>query len=234
MFCSKCGTQNSDTNTTCVNCGAVLKRAEELGYTPQPQQYQPYTPPQQPTQPAYDYGYTYQQPLAPQQPAGRKPTVLYIIAGVIAVLCILFLILPQFTYHSRYADGAYNIFTIQAFGDDVAKGAFNSNAREVTQSAQAVSMVVIIMFIIPLVMGFVWGLLSFLQKRPAGIFGIIMSGFLTIVDCIWLVFIGVFVSATAASDIEKVAMTPFPIIVLVLAIAALPVSIVQIVKKKYL
>ena len=42
MFCSKCGTQNSDTNTTCVNCGAVLKRAEELGYTPQPQQYQPY------------------------------------------------------------------------------------------------------------------------------------------------------------------------------------------------
>ena len=55
MFCSRCGTQNNDAYTNCVNCGAPLRAPQY----PQ-QQYQ------QPQQPQ-------QQQQAPQGAAGAAP-----------------------------------------------------------------------------------------------------------------------------------------------------------------
>ena len=248
MFCGKCGTPNDETNNNCVNCGAPLRRQPDSGYAqPQPPYGNGYAQPQMDydytmaadggyAQPPYN-GYAqppyngYPQPAA--APVGKKPTVLYVIAGVMAVLMIALLLLPQFTYKNSYVSGAYNIFGFAAFGRDVYQ-TLGSSSQNVQETANSLSIFCIALFVIPLIMSLVWGLLSFLRVRAAGIFGVITAAFMMIADIIWMTLIAVFVSAAAGTSSEVVTMTPFPILVLLLAIAALPVSIIQIVKKKYL
>lgn len=212
MFCEKCGTQNNDSNTNCVNCGAPL-------YGTQPQYQQPQY--QQPQQPQQQYGYNqpqqygYQpQPLAAN---GSKPTVLYIIAGIIAALLVLFLFLPHLSIRGQ---GAYIPFAI-IIESTKASGFVSSDAA----GALGAFMVLLI---IPMGLEIVWAIMSFMMKRPAGIFGVIACSIGFFVYMIWMVLM------LACGNIYGVTCLPFPVFMFLFSIAGIPVSIVQIVKKKYL
>lgn len=217
MFCEKCGTQNNDNNINCANCGAPLRQVQQqYGY-------------QQGYPQGYPQGYQ-----APQNAVGvangPKPTVLYMIAGAIAALGFLFALLPQFTYTRPGGSFSYFIFN---FGS-IAKDAGSSMSSSTRQVATGLTAFVIILFLIPLAMRIVWAILSFMQKRPAGVFGIIASATQIITSIIWVAMIQVFVDAAKKSPLETVNMTAFPVLLIILAIAGIPVSIIQLTKKKYL
>ncbi len=214
MFCPKCGTQNNDAYANCVNCGAPLGAPRY----PQQQQYQqPYQ------QPNYGYGqqpyYGYAQ--APVNAVnGPKPTALYIIAGVMAVISFALVFIPSFFNGSH----AYNLFSI--LGEPFKT---SSSSRSVSSGGAGVAGFVITMFLIPMGLQVAWAILSFMQKRPAGVFGIISSGIYLISSFIWAIICAVYTSASSGYS-----STPVPGFMILIAIAGIPVSIVQLVKKKYL
>ena len=216
MFCSRCGTQNNDAYTNCVNCGAPLGAPQY----PQ-QQYQ-----QPPQQPNYGYGQPYygyaQAPVNAVN--GPKPTVLYIIAGVMAVISFVLVFLPSFFYGSH----AYNPFSI--VGESFKASSYTySSSRSASNVWAGIAGLVITMFVIPMGLQVAWAILSFMQKRPAGVFGIISSGIYFISSFIWAI-----VCAAGTSASSGYSITPVPGLMIMLAIAGIPVSIVQLVKKKYL
>lgn len=212
MFCEKCGTQNNDSNTNCVNCGAPL-------YGDQPQYQQPQQP-QQPqqqygyAQPQQQYGYGQSQPMATN---GPKPKVLYIIGGIIAALLVLFLFLPHLSIRGQ---GAYIPFAI-IIESSKAAGWLSSGAA----GALGAFMVLLI---IPMGLEIVWAIMSFLMKRPAGIFGVVACSIGFFVYMIWMIIM------LACGHMIGVSCLPFPVFMFLLSIAGIPISIVQIVKKKYL
>lgn len=217
MFCEKCGTPNNDNNTVCTNCGAPLRHIPFDGYPQQgqPPQYQQMPPYQQP-------------PYYPQQPgngtiaAHRRPTALYIIAGVLALLQFFLIFLPHVAAYGR----SYNFFGIlsEIFGmGRTANYYYNSNTAN---AVGAVVVFLLILFIVPMALQIVWAILSFLQKRPAGIFGVIASSVYLISSCVWLIVL--------AASLSSNTITAVPLLMILFAVAGIPVSIVQIVKKKYL
>lgn len=204
MFCPKCGTQNNDNNINCVNCGAPLSpNQQQQGYA-QPQY--GYAQPQ--------YGYTQPQPVNALN--GPKPNALYIIAGVMAALQVLMFFLPHLS-----SKGGKVFMPVQLFG--------GAKALDSIGAKDASSIVGGFMFFFVIVVGLeiAWAILSFLKKRPAGIFGVVASAVGFFVHMIWMIAMG------AASSPTYVTMLPFPIFMFFLSIAGIPVSIVQIVKKKY-
>ena len=74
-----------------------------------------------------------------------------------------------------------------------------------------------------------WALFSFLRKRPAGVFGIIASLLSAAVSAFWL-----FVAITIAKNVPGIEVTYIPIINTALMVIGIPLSIVQIARKKYL
>lgn len=236
MFCEKCGTPNNDNNSVCTNCGAPLRHIPLDGY---PQQGQPYqqAQPYQPTQPQQSYGQPqpyqpqppYQQPYYPQPGgqtvAGRRPTVLYIIAGVLAALQFLMVFLPQV---SAYGSTYNNFFGVLSELFSTSRTAGYSSYYYQSNASGAVNAGVVfllLLFIIPMGLQIAWAILSFMQKRLAGIFGVIASSLYFVSSLIWTVLL-----AAAGSS----AVTVVPVLMIFLAIAGIPVAIVQIVKKKYL
>ena len=220
MFCQNCGTQNNDGSMNCINCGAPLE-APQYAQQQYPQTYQ-----QQYQQP---YPQTYQQPYygyaqAPVNAVnGPKPTALYIIAGVIAALSFIMVFIPSF--YSSYS--AYNPFSIA--GESFKASSYTSSYSRSSSNAWAgIAGFIITMFVIPMGLQIAWAILSFMQKRPAGVFGVVSSGIYLVVSLIWA---GVCTAGTASSYYTS---TPVPVFMIMLAIAGIPVSIVQIVKKKYL
>jgi len=119
MFCPKCGQNNADTSTFCVNCGNSLKpaappqppaqpayppQAPLSSYTPQTAspQYPPQQPPYPPQAPPPHYTYPPQAPpppYAPQPPRkNRTGLIVGLVAGgvvLIAAILALILLLPS-------------------------------------------------------------------------------------------------------------------------------------------
>lgn len=204
MFCPKCGTQNNDNNINCVNCGAPLSpNKQQNGYS-QPQY--GYAQPQ--------YGYTQPQPMNALN--GSKPNALYIIAGVMAALQVLMFFLPHLS------SKAGKVFMpVQLFG--------GAKALETVGASKASDVVggFMFFFVIVVALEIAWAILSFLRKRPAGIFGVVASAVGFFVHMIWMI------AMSAAASPTYITMMPFPIFMFILSIAGIPVSIIQIVKKKY-
>ena len=212
MFCEKCGTPNNDSNTVCTNCGATLRHIPFDGY---PQQGQPAQYRQQPYYP--------QQPGSGTIAAHRRPTVLYIIAGVLAAIQFFLVFLPHVAAYGR----SYNFFGIlsELFGLGRTAG-YYYNYSNAVNTLGAVVVFLLFLFIVPMALQIVWAILSFMQKRPAGIFGVIASSVYLIASLIWLVVL--------AASLSSNAVTAVPFLMILFAIAGIPVSIVQLVKKKYL
>lgn len=212
MICHHCGAPNSDANNHCVNCGAPLPRPYYGGY------------PQQPVYQAY--------PANPAQRIGAKPTVLYIVAGVLAVLGFVMVFLPQFSYTYRGQTSFYNFLGIYEFAQASYRGDMSISTQ---QSFATFAQLTIFFFLIPLALRVPWAILSFLQKRPAGVFGLLSSIFLFLTDVIWMIVIAVLAASVQNSDYtENIVMTSIPPMVLMLSIAGFVLSIIQLVKKKYL
>ncbi len=205
MFCPKCGTQNNDYNINCVNCGAPLSPNQQQNGYSQPQY--GYAQPQ--------YGYTQPQPVNALN--GPKPNVLYIIAGVMAALQVLMFFLPHLS------SKAGKVFMpVQLFGGAKALSSFGA-----TKDAANIVGGFMFFFVIVVALEIAWAILSFMKKRPAGIFGVVACAVGFFVHMIWMIAMG------AASSPTYITMMPFPIFMFFLSIAGIPVSIVQIVKKKY-
>ncbi len=224
MFCTKCGTQNSDTNAHCINCGAELTPPMR-GYANTQQPMGGYTNTQQPMggytntqQPFYGYTTTRQ----PLKPAGSKPIALYIVSGVIAVISFVLAFIPSFVYGSRL----YNPFNF-AFESFQASGIAHSSTRSASTFYSGVGVAVIILFVIPMALQIVWAVLSFMMKKPAGVFGIISSSIYFFTACFWSII-------TLAAVTSRGDFTPVIFFMFLFSVAGIPVSIVQLVKKKYL
>lgn len=194
MNCPNCGTPNNDSNINCVNCGAPLTPVQNLQYT--------YAQPQH----------------TPGVANGPIPTVLYIIAGVMAALQVLMFFLPHLT--STVSSDVF--MPVQLLG--------GASALDKVGAKEASDIVggFMFFFIVVVALEIVWAIMSFMKKRPAGVFGVVACGVGFFIHWIWLGAMGV------ASSVPGVSMTVFPIFMLMISIAGIPVSIVQIVKKKYI
>lgn len=197
MFCPKCGTQNNDNNINCANCGAPLRPAQQQ-------------------QPQYSYVQPQPQYGAPAI-AGAKPTVLYIIAGVMAALQVLMFFLPHLSHRSGDV-----LMPVQLFG--------GASAMDKIGAKDAANFVggFMVFFVIVVALEAAWAVLSFLQKKPAGIFGVVACAIGFFVHMIWMI------AMTGAAASSYITMTPFPVFMFLISIAGIPVSIIQIVKSKYL
>ena len=146
----------------------------------------------------------------------KKPKVLYLIAGIMAAIGFILPFLPSFKYDSVY----YNVFIVG--------GMVFKTFPIFTQSSIEIDESFMYFFIVIMAVLAAWAVLSFLKKRPAGIFGVIAASLLVTAGALWFVRI---VSLKGCVDIEE---TPVPMLMVILGTAGIPVSIVQIVKKKYL
>lgn len=254
MLCNKCGMQNPDGSAFCVSCGAPLNNAEPAqqnnDYSQQYQQpvqqnndysQQPVQQYQQPVQQQYQQPVQqYQQPVQqyqqpqspyPQQNYGYAPVrdprldnpsaikgakVLYIIIGAIACLCFILPFLPSVNVLGK----ALNIFSI----GNLASG-LGSYYR--SSSASTGGAFIIAMFVIPMAIQIPWAILSFMRKRPAGVFGLISSIIFFIASIVWI-------AALTSNSVTKSVMTAVPALMVVFATAGIVLSIIQLVKKKYL
>lgn len=195
MFCGRCGTQNNDNNINCANCGAPLRPAQQ--------------------QPQYSYVQPQPQYGAPAR-VGAKPTVLYIIAGVMGALQVLMFFLPHLALR-----GGDAIIPIQIIaGEKITLGLGSDFVKVVEISTY--------FLIILIAIELAWAVLSFLQKKPAGIFGVVACAIGFFVHMIWMIFMLAYGSESGIN------MTPFPVFMYLISIAGIPVSIIQIVKSKYL
>ena len=138
-----------------------------------------------------------------------------------AALQFLLVFLPHMT--SQYG-GYYNFFTI-----DVSLLKLSSYTY---RGLSGFASFLLFMFIVPMALQIVWAVMSFIQRRPAGIFGVIASSIYTVSSLIWLIVVGI--AGSAIYTFGAGSMTAVPTFMLLLGIAGIPVSIVQIVKKKYL
>ena len=109
---------------------------------------------------------------------------------------------------------------------------FDRNVHVCVQSLSGFASFLLIMFIIPMALQVVWAVMSFIQKRPAGIFGVIASSIYSVSSMIWVFVVSI--AAAASYSFGEKTMTAIPVFMLLLGIAGIPVSIIQIVKRKYL
>ena len=148
--------------------------------------------------------------------SGAKPTLLYIIAGVMAALQVLMFFLPHLS------DGDNVLRPVEMFGGVGVLDKFGvyDNPYEIG--------VAFIFLVIVVALEVVWAVLSFMKKKPAGIFGVVACALGVIIHLVWFVVI----CHTEGGSYFRVSQLPF--FMLLLSYAGIPVSIVQIVKKKYL
>ena len=228
MFCGKCGTPNDDNNTTCVNCGAPMQRVQpqqtefEQPVQAQNQQYGYAQPQYGYAQPQYGYAHPQQ---ADKIMTAKKPKVLYLIAGIMAAIGFILPFLPSFKYDSVY----YNVFNVGGKVFKKTSFSYLSKYKQTNYRSVEVNESFMYFFIVVMAVLAAWAVLSFLRKRPAGIFGVIAASLLVTAGALWFVMIDV--SVKGAVYIEE---TPVPMLMVILGTAGIPVSIVQIVKKKYL
>ncbi len=249
-FCVSCGapldaTEQSQQNTDFAQQyqepvqQPVQEPIQQQYQQPYEQQYQ--QPVQQPVQQPYQQPVQqpYQQPVQqyqqpqspyPQQSYGYAPArdprldnpgaikgakVLYIITGAIACLCFLLPFLPSVSALGTNL----NVFSIGRLASGLGSAIGN-------RSAQSGGVFIIVMFVIPMALQVPWAILSFMRKRPAGVFGLISSIIYFIASCIWL-------GTLTSESIYRSIVTGVPYFMLMFAIAGIVLSIIQLVKKKY-
>ena len=266
-FCVSCGAQLNAPQQAQQNTGYSQQPYQ------QPAQQQPVQQPyQEPIQQQYQQPVQqqYQQPQSPypQQSYGAAPArdprldnpgsvkgakVLYIIAGAIACLAFIMPFLPSISFSfgelSKYIGSQSYTFNVFTFGDFVNKvssllGASSSRISDEAQALSGLFIVLIAMFIIPMAIQIPWAILSFMRKRPAGVFGLISSILYFIGSIIWVVFLNSMYASAIQSAMKSgvssiiakqyFSITAVPYFMVIFAVAGIVLSIIQLVKKKYL
>lgn len=168
-------------------------------------------------QPSYNNynNYSSYQPKPAVKPQGKSvgAIVLYMIAGAMALLSILFVFLPHITVlGSGYAP-------FQLISDRYVWGS--------SSDARTGAIVVVILLVIPMLLQLVWAILSFLRTRAAGVLGLIASIFAINHTIVWIVLLG----EMREKSYSLASMTAVPVLMLVLAIAGMVLAIIQMTKK---
>lgn len=208
MFCENCGSQNVDGAKFCASCGAPLAAAQPVQPVEQPRYQEP--------QPRFDYNYSYQQPQ-PVQPAPQGKSagaiVVYMISGALAVLSIIMVFLPHVT--AMYQ--SFNPFQL------IGAEALWSRSRE----AAVGGVIIVALLVLPMILQLVWAILSFARVKAAGVLGLIASIFAVNHSLVWLIIL----AAIRESTGRLASVTAVPVVMIILAIAGLVLSIIQMTKK---
>ena len=124
---------------------------------------------------------------------GAKPTLLYIIAGVMAALQVLMFFLPHLS------DGDNVLRPVEMFGGVGVLDKFGvyDNPHEIG--------VAFIFLVIVVALEVVWAVLSFMKKKPAGIFGVVACALGVIIHLVWFVVI----CDTEGGSYFRVSQLPF-------------------------
>lgn len=222
MFCENCGTDNIAGAKFCSACGAPLnsgysepKHYAQETYRQEPYQQETY---QQEVYPQNQYEYyqpiqSYNQPRRIVNQRSTGAIVLYMIAGAIALLSILLPFLPQVSYYGQTANVPSILFS--GYGTLV----YISGSR--SEYSMVVAMF-IAAFAIPMVLQLVWAILSFARVRAAGVLGLIGSIISINVSIIW---------AAVLTSTTRRGVTTIPYMMIVLGIAGMVLSIIQLAKK---
>lgn len=242
MFCEKCGAQNADGARFCASCGAMLAEqfnqggenqdttvldSSMAGSYEQPYEYSQPENYQYPRQESYQYSqpdnYQYAQPnpvYAQPQRVVRAPQqrsvgaiVLYMIAGAIALFSILLPFLPQVSFFGETANVPVILFS--GYGSLV----YISGSRA---EYSMVAVMLIMAFAVPMILQLVWAILSFARVRAAGVLGLIGSIIFINVSVVWAIILA---AATRRG------VTAVPYMMIVLGIAGMVLSIIQLAKK---
>lgn len=208
MFCENCGSQNVDGAKFCASCGAPLAASQPVQPVEQPRYQEP--------QPRFDYNYSYQQPQ-PVQPAPQGKSagaiVVYMISGAVALLSILMVFLPHVT--AMYQ--SFNPFQL------IGAEALWSHSRE----AAVGGVIIVALLVLPMILQLVWAILSFARVKAAGVLGLIASIFAVNHSLVWLIIL----AAIRESTGRLASVTAVPVVMIILAIAGLVLSIIQMTKK---
>lgn len=208
MFCENCGSQNVDGAKFCASCGAPLAVSQPVQPVEQPRYQEP--------QPRFDYNYSYQQPQ-PVQPAPQGKSagaiVVYMISGAVALLSILMVFLPHVT--AMYQ--SFNPFQL------IGAEALWSRSRE----AAVGGVIIVALLVLPMILQLVWAILSFARVKAAGVLGLIASIFAVNHSLVWLIIL----AAIRESTGRFASVTAVPVVMIILAIAGLVLSIIQMTKK---
>lgn len=208
MFCENCGSQNVDGAKFCASCGAPLAASQPVQPVEQPRYQEP--------QPRFDYNYSYQQPQ-PVQPAPQGKSagaiVVYMISGALALLSILMVFLPHVT--AMYQ--SFNPFQL------IGAEALWSRSRE----AAVGGVIIVALLVLPMILQLVWAILSFARVKAAGVLGLIASIFAVNHSLVWLIIL----AAIRESTGRLASVTAVPVVMIILAIAGLVLSIIQMTKK---
>ncbi len=208
MFCENCGSQNVDGAKFCASCGAPLAASQPVQPVEQPRYQEP--------QPRFDYNYSYQQPQ-PVQPAPQGKSagaiVVYMISGALALLSILMVFLPHVT--AMYQ--SFNPFQL------IGAEALWSHSRE----AAVGGVIIVALLVLPMILQLVWAILSFARVKAAGVLGLIASIFAVNHSLVWLIIL----AAIRESTGRFANVTAVPVVMIILAIAGLVLSIIQMTKK---
>ena len=208
MFCENCGSQNVDGAKFCASCGAPLAASQPVQPVEQPRYQEP--------QPRFDYNYSYQQPQ-PVQPAPQGKSagaiVVYMISGALALLSILMVFLPHVT--AMYQ--SFNPFQL------IGAEALWSRSSE----AAVGGVIIVALLVLPMILQLVWAILSFVRVKAAGVLGLIASIFAVNHSLVWLIIL----AAIRESTGRFASVTAVPVVMIILAIAGLVLSIIQMTKK---
>lgn len=208
MFCENCGSQNVDGAKFCASCGAPLAASQPVQPVEQPRYQEP--------QPRFDYNYSYQQPQ-PVQPAPQGKSagaiVVYMISGAVALLSILMVFLPHVT--AMYQ--SFNPFQL------IGAEALWSRSRE----AAVGGVIIVALLVLPMILQLVWAILSFARVKAAGVLGLIASIFAVNHSLVWLIILAAICESTG----RLASVTAVPVVMIILAIAGLVLSIIQMTKK---
>ena len=158
--------------------------------------------------------------------AGKsKPTLLYLVCGLIAAAFVAFSFFPCI----KAGDKTWNVITFAMDGYIIGESVSNVGAWDFGGTVKNVAMAMAGAYSMLVALNVAWALFSFLRKRPAGVFGIIASLLSAAVSAFWL-----FVAITIAKNVPGIDVTYIPIINTALMVIGIPLSIVQIARKKYL
>ena len=171
---------------------------------------------------AQQHSYIPPKPLYTYPVRGINPTVLYIIAGVMAALQVLLFFLPHLSYRGKV------FLPVEMFG-----GAGALEKVGIRDDSFGLEGEFMVYFAIVVALEIVWAVLSFLRKKPAGIFGIVACVIGFFIHMVWL-FAMFYLTSSISDSITPVIITPLPIFMFLISIAGIPVSIMQIAKKNYL
>ena len=155
----------------------------------------------------------------------NPPTVLYIFCGILALASAAIVFLPVVTESGN----AKNIFTVAFDGYGIGVSAISNGAVDIGGISKTVAISVAGALALQIALQIVWAILSFARKRPAGVFGIISSILFLALSLLTMSTVGYF-----AKPLDDVDATGVAYVMAALAFLGFVLSVIQLVKKKYL